>query len=154
MGAAVRFAVCTLSVALAAGTSVHAQGPTEAGAAEIVAARYVLEHHVSVAIYIDSAFARAEDAPGGATSAFRGIARMRRLVTAFGADATSSDPGNGVYLVLSDPVLRGDSADVTITVWYPTGSSKLRRGYETLALTLVHDTRGWTVRRKVQLGIS
>ncbi|MDQ6830759.1 MAG: hypothetical protein M3081_18005 [Gemmatimonadota bacterium] len=147
-------AACGVVLAGVTGLPAAAQGPTDVSAAEVAAARYILEHHVSATTWIDSAFARAEDAPGRPVAGYRGVTRMRRLVAALGADATTRDPGSGVYLLLTDPAMRGDSSDVTVTVWYSTGADKRSRAFETIALMLVHDTRGWTIRRMAKIGTS
>ena len=64
-------------------------------------------------------------------------------------------PAESVYVVLSDPVVSGTRAEVTVTVFYSAPPwVGVRTEYETHRYTFQLDTAGWTLVGVQELGIS
>ena len=127
-------------------------GADERLALELAAARHMRARYPGDPLALDPAFQEPDHAPGWPTAGQRDSARTAALARALDARVTSDRAGGGVYLLLSEPVIRGDTATITITVaWSGAGR---RGGYETQALTLVRERGAWRVVRSVQLGIT
>lgn len=121
-------------------------------AVEIAAARHMREEYPGTPLTLDAAFQRPDAAPGSASAGLRDSSRTAALAAAIGARVVSGPSREGVHLVLSAPVVRGDTAALTITATWPAGSRG--RGYETRQLTLARANGAWRVIRARQLGIS
>ena len=136
-----------------------ARGASGAAGVELAAARRILGAHPAPSdarVHLDPAFAAAGSAPGVRTGRLRPAARSKQLADALGASVSGQRAADAVYLILSEPVLTGDSAALSATVVYPTGLALgwSSQGYETLALTLRRrDGGAWRVERVAQLGI-
>lgn len=121
-------------------------------AVEIAAARHMHAQHPRTPLTLDAALQRPDATPGTASAGLRDSARTVALAGAIGARVVNGPTGEGVYLVLSDPVVHGDTATVTITASWPAGSRG--RGYETRQLCLARVDGAWRVVRTRQLGTS
>ena len=135
-----------------------ARGASGAAGVELAAARRILGAHPAPSdarVHLDPAFAAAGTAPGARTDRLRPAARSKQLADALGASVSGQRATDAVYLILSEPVLAGDSAALSATVVYPTGTwPRSSQRYETLALTLRRrDGGAWRVERVAQLGI-
>lgn len=145
------------------GAACAAQAPAPAGdlpvdelAVELAAARHMRETYRSDTLTLDPSFARPVDAPGHPNAGRRDSVRTAALARALGARVASDRTRPGVYLLLSAPDVRADTAAVTVTaVWSElAGSPHGRSGYETRALVLARQNRAWRVIRERQLGIT
>lgn len=119
---------------------------------EIAAARDLLRGHAGYRVIVDARFAEPEQAPPALTKELRTAARTAAL-----ADSLARGrPVHGATAIvrLSRPRLRGDTADVSATVDFPSAHAPGRRGYETVRYRLERGPGGWRVRQRTQLGIS
>jgi len=125
-------------------------------AVELAAARHMRETYRSDSLTLDPFFARPVDAPGHPNAGRRDSARTAALASELGAHVASDRTRPGVYLLLSAPAVRGDTAEVTVTAawWELAGSRHGRSGYETRALVLARQNGAWRVVRERQLGIT
>lgn len=136
------------------------RAPADAGdtlAIETAAVRHMLEDHPAArhGITLDASLAGADAAPGWPTAGVRDSVRTVALARALAARVVPKPvEGRGVHLVLSEPMVRGDSAWVTVTLaWHGDGSPR-SAGYETRAYVIVRTDGRWQVRRQTQLGIT
>ncbi|MEJ7809993.1 MAG: hypothetical protein WKG32_06180 [Gemmatimonadaceae bacterium] len=127
-------------------------GADEQLVTELAAARHMRETYPGQPLALDPAFQRPVDAPGWPSAGRRDSARTAALARELGARITSDRAGGGIYLLLSEPVVRGDTAAVTVTAAW--SGDPRRSGYETRALTLVRERGAWRVVGYSQLGIS
>jgi len=125
-------------------------------AVELAAAQHMLVRRASGGITLDSLFARSVDAPGQPNAGRRSSARTLALARDLSARISSDRAQPGVYLLLSEPVVRGNAAEITITAVWSSGErgGGGPAGYETRALVLTREHGVWRVVRHVQLGIS
>jgi hypothetical protein len=113
-------------------------------------------------VLIEPLFASAEDAPGydALTSRARPAGRSRALAEAFGGRVRQVKQqgycpscdirGNDLLITLSEPIVAGDSAQVTLTALYEHTPGKL--AYETVRFTLARRAGSWTIVKGDQLG--
>ena len=120
--------------------------------AEVVVARDIMQAYAKYGVLVDSVFAVAEAAPGYPSAEARPSARTVALRDSLGASA-GMKPSNSV-LRLSKPRIAGGVARVTVTVDFPSASEPGGKGYETVDYTLERTGTSWTVRTRVQLGIT
>jgi hypothetical protein len=151
-------------------TAIGAQSEADRLAIDLAAARAMLGHQYSKGpISIDpveGAEGLAPSNPGvgklrsashtkALAKAISGSVRRYHDVTNC-ADGQTNCAMTGVsaHLVLSAPNIRGDTASVTATIYQNAPSNRQPVDYETVLLTLVRTTHGWTVVKEDQLGIS
>lgn len=150
-----------LGLALACAARAGAQSGTGAElAVEVAAARHMLARSSSHGfrlrdVTLNPAYADSISAPGGPRRARRDSVRTAELAAAIGARVAVARDSSGVHVLLSEPMVRGDTAAVTVTISWP--NSRRGRGivgYETVALTLAREHGAWHVVRERQLGIT
>ena len=149
-----------------ASQSVRDSSAVEGTAVRALAARVPAE-----SVALDPGFAESDHAPGAVGSAGdRPMSRTQALARDLGisvqrlSDAHRCPAGvsrcalNGVsaVLMLSEPAFRGDTAVVSATVvaHSPIPSDKRPTYYESIRVTLVRSSSGWTLVKTDQLGIS
>jgi hypothetical protein len=105
-------------------------------------------------VVIDSAFAHAGHAPGGATGTIRAARRHDALVKSVVMDQPTS--GDTLRVRASDPTISGDSATISVTIGYRRQHPERRRraGYQTDEIGLRRTQNGWVVTRRTNLGIT
>lgn len=134
---------------------VSAQAPSDIAAIELAAARHLLARHPSWTIHLDSMFAQAGTAPAVPTTERRPADRTRALADSLGAFVRTELTERTILLQLSDPLVRGSSARVSVTVGYLQAYDGRRRGfYETVDVIFERDGKGWRVVGEAQLGIT
>jgi hypothetical protein len=132
---------------------------------EAVAAQAMLKRIgvVPFRLSINPALARPRTAPGESTSDTRPVARQRTLTQLVGAvewstvnndcaQCTALKPA--VVLHLSDPIVRSDSASISVTARIRPTSHGVREDYETVEFELQRRDGIWIVVRALQLGTS
>lgn len=135
-------------------------GPGAELAVEVAATRHMLARSTGHGfrlrdVTVNPAFADSISAPGVPGRALRDSARTAALAAALGARVAVARDSLGVHVLLSRPVVRRDTADVTVTITWPNvGRGRAHTGYETVALTLARERGAWRVVRARQLGIS
>ena len=122
----------------------------EALHAELLVARDLLRRASTGAVTIDSMYAAPGEAPPSATGEVRPPTRTRNLRDSLNVNR---EQGEAFLVRLSKPVFDNDSVRITATVDFPSAQPG-RRGYETVEYTLEGAAPAWTIRRRVQLGIS
>ena len=157
-----------LTFAAGAGLVIGSAAPADAQpatgaelAVEVAAARHMLARSPGHGfrlrdVTLDPAFADSISAPGSPGRARRDSARTAALAAAVDARAAAARDSSSVHVLLSEPIVRGDTAAITATIRWPEGSRSRRGlfGYETVALTLALERGAWRVVRERQLGIS
>ncbi len=151
-------------------SAIRAQSSTDRVAIEVAAARTMLAHQYNKgSVSIDPA----EGAQGHAPShpgvgKLRPAAHTERLAKVLSAsvrryaDVTSCTDGQppcamsgtSTHIILSAPIIVGDTASVTATIYQNSPSKRQPVDYETVLLTLVRRPGGWAVVKEDQLGIS
>ena len=119
--------------------------------AEVIVAREMLRSYAGHRAVIDSLFAIAEQAPGGASGEVRPGSRTQALQDSLGG---SQHTASSVVLHLSKPSIRDGVAQITVTIDFPDPRSPAGRGYETVHYTLDRIGASWRIRTRVQLGIT
>ena len=82
------------------------------------------------------------------------VRRYSDVTSCTGGQTQCAMSGISAHLVLSAPNIRGDTASVTATIYQNSSSKRQPVDYETVVLTLVRTTHGWTVVKEDQLGLS
>lgn len=154
-------------VALICALPAYGQG-TQAEIAAVAAAQ-LLRRHPTDSVKVNPLIMSADAAPpafraGGvrdssrsASIAARLSARVARPESALVCDTSGARctlRGPSTYVSLSEPSIWGDSAQITVTAQYRTGSRRQPEGYETVRFTLVRSAGRWLVAKEEQLGIS
>lgn len=130
-----------------------AQASRDVEAIERAAARHLLARHPSWSVHLDAAFAEPRTAPGVRSSVARPQHRTLLLADSLRAIVSSQRAETTVHLMLSDPVVRGDTATVSVTVDYLRPHGRRRGFYETIEVVLARTANGWHVIGETQLGI-
>jgi hypothetical protein len=144
-----------------AAPSAVATGSAHALAVELAAARHLLTDYADLQVVIHPMFADSFSSPGYPGPARRDEARTAALARAL-AGTVYAEPNSsrGVVkgtarLILSEPVVRTDTAWVTGTIlWYRDDQPRWGRGYRTDRFTLTREVTGWRVLRTDVLGIT
>jgi hypothetical protein len=119
--------------------------------AELLVARDLLQRSSTGPVTIDSNYAAPGQAPPFTTGEIRPPGRTRSLHDSLGLDQASAD----MFIIrLSEPAFDADSARITATIDFPSARQPGGRGYETVEYTLEGGAQAWTIRRRVQLGIT
>jgi hypothetical protein len=148
-------AVAWLAAAGAIACAAAPQPAPGSATIELAAARSMLASYPSDAVTLDPRLAVAESAPGVPSTERRDGAQTATLARELGARVATDRTGAGTYLILSAPVVRGDSAELTITAaWSRRDGGVVSGGYETRGLVLARTQGSWRVVRFQQLGIS
>lgn len=129
-----------------------AQSAEDLLAIEIAAARHAVSDR-NIArnmIEVDGAFAAPEGAPGSPTGSMRPAARTRAIRDAVTVPSTYRRPYGESLLLMSEPAVRGDVAQVTTTLFRATPAG--RRMFETHRITLQRSGTGWSVSAVEKLG--
>ncbi|HTR78198.1 MAG TPA: hypothetical protein VMH39_08815 [Gemmatimonadaceae bacterium] len=130
-----------------------AQSDSLRATVEITAVRYLLKQiGTAKGVTIDPAYARATDATGKPTAVRRSPARTDSVALAVNGTASSTGTAHGVHVILSSPVIRHDSASISVIGTYSVASSNPARRVESLALSLVLDHGAWVVAKATPLG--
>ena len=134
-----------LVAALVAASPAASQSPDDLAGIEIAAARRALSgsNIARSMIRVDPAFAEPRVAPGAATGSSRPAARTAAIQEAVTVPSTYRRPYGETLLLMSDPQVSGDDAQITATVFRVSQSG--RRNYLTLQITLKRGERGWAV---------
>jgi hypothetical protein len=156
------FVICALLMSGASACGAQSSDDTTAVATTAIKAMMDREDTPRKPIVVDPRIVRSEAAPGYSVGRYHSQA-VRSALTPLGARlATPADTINcpkcaavesGVLLALSDPIVSGDSATVTITAYYVQGPRR-RTQYETVHFTLARSGSRWAVVKQVQLGVS
>jgi hypothetical protein len=147
-------------------TAIVTREPVDALTVELGAGRYVLGEYSDVRELIDRlpleiepAFTDSISAPGWPGAERRDSTRTATLARLLGARVgvattdTSTTPVPSARLLLSAPDIMGDTARITVTIyWYRDSSPRSGSGYQTVALALVRGPAGWRVIRATDLG--
>ena len=132
-------------------SSVATSADDRALRAELLVARDLLQRASTGLVNIDSMYAAPGEAPPSSTGEMRPPSRTRSLSDSLNANRAQGD----VFVVrLSEPVFDEDSVRITATIDFPSVRQPGRRGYETVDYTLEGGASAWTIRTRVQLGIS
>jgi hypothetical protein len=130
-----------------------AQSDSVKAAIEITAIQYITKQvGISKGVTIDPAYARATDAPGKPTATRRSAARSDTIAHAVNGTTSSAGTAHGIHVILSTPIVRRDTATITVTGTYAVVSTPPMRGMQTYALTMVLDHGTWAIRKAVPLG--
>ncbi len=149
------------------------QSVNDLSAIELAASRAMLESDPLIAtaaarpgpIVISPAFAVHGTAPGVTSQALRPAARGQTLARSLQARVAPFSEvrkrclqcpltGADLFLHLSNPLVTGASATVTITAVFNTGNIHLPTAYETVEFRLERRAGMWVVTGRKQLGIS
>lgn len=134
---------------------------------EIAAARAMQAHQYAKGqLALDPLFAAPAHAPG-IGDRLRPSARTEALAKAIHANVRKYSEisncgsrthcalsGVAALLLLSEPIIAGDTATVTATIRQNSPSVRQPQDYETILITLARAAAGWSVIREVQLGTS
>ena len=134
-----------LVAAIVAASPAAGQSPDDVSAIEIAAAKRALSgsNIARSMISVDPAFAEPRAAPGAPTGRTRPAARTAAIQQAVTVPSTYRRPYGETLLLMSDPQVSGDDAQVTATVFRVSQSG--RRNYLTLQITLRRANGGWSV---------
>lgn len=130
-----------------------AQESRDVAAVELAAARHLLDKHPDWAVHLDSAFAVAGTAPG-VRAGLRPPHRTLRLADSIPAVVTTQRTARTINLILSDPVISGHQATVSVTVSYMWGQGPRNGFYETIEVHLAKQGNRWKVTGENSLGIT
>ena len=119
--------------------------------AELVVARDLLRQAPSGGVLVDSMYAVAGQAPGPPSPEMRPASRTRLLSDSL---AVTRRSGQAIVLRLSKPESSSDRVRITATIDYPMDWQSSGRGYETVEYSLEHRGGTWTIRTRVQLGVT
>ena len=148
-----RNAVTVAGLFVSTAPRLSAQSDSVRAAIEITAIQYIVKQIGNdKGVTIDPAYARATDAPGKPTATRRSAARTDTIAHAVNGTASSTSTAHGIHVILSSPVVRKDSASITVTGSYAVASTPPMRGVQTYALTLVLDHGTWVIRKIAELG--
>ena len=130
-----------------------AQRPRDVEAVELAAARHLLDRHPKWIIHLDSAFAAPGTAPG-LRAGLRPRDRTMRLADSVRAIVTTQRKAGTINLIVSDPVISGDRATVSVTVSYLHGPGPRNGFYETVEVRLAKQGSEWKIIGETSLGIT
>ena len=119
--------------------------------AELLVARDLLQRGSTGLVIIDSMYAMPGQAPGSPTQEMRPAGRTRSLRDSLNVRRA---PGEAFIVRLSKPELRDERVRITATIDFPSQRQPGGRGYETVEYTLEGGSPAWTIRSRVQLGIT
>lgn len=148
-----RSILVALAIAAVAAMPLPAQSAADLLAIELAAAKRALSNG-NVArnmIVVDSMFAT-RAAPGAPTATRRPSARTDALSEALTRPGAYRRPYGATLLLISEPLLRGDEAEVVTTTLQRAPSG--RQEYRTLAITLRREGKEWVVVGAKVLGAS
>jgi hypothetical protein len=147
-------------------TAIGTPDPVDALTVELAAGRYVLGEYSDVRelidrlpVEIEPAFTDSVSAPGWPGPERRDSTRTATLARLLGVRVgvartdTSTPQVPNARLLLSAPDIMGDTARITVTIyWYRDSSPRNGSGYQTVALALARGAAGWRVIRTTDLG--
>ena len=116
----------------------------------------MLASYPSDVVTLDPRLAVRESAPGVPNAGRRDSTHTAALARELNARVSTELARPGVHLLLSAPLIRADTAELSITAaWSGSGGrARGQGGYETRGLVLVRTQGIWRVARFRQLGIS
>ena len=119
--------------------------------AELRVARELLQQAATGEVIVDSMYAIPGQAPGSPSEEMRPASRTQMLRDSLNVNRGS---GQAVILRLSKPELVDNWVRITATIDYPMAAQPGRRGYHTVEYTLEGGAPAWTIRTRVQLGVT
>lgn len=138
--------------ALAPSHDTSRQSPTST--IELTAVRAALGSRRPGLIIVDSVFARPDQAPPAMTAQIRPGPRQRMLTDSIQSLQVRGGPDT-LRVRASEPVLRGDSATISVTIDGRSPGRRITRSfYETVRFVLSRDGARWVIRSRTQLGIT
>jgi hypothetical protein len=120
---------------------------------EVVATRNVLRSYHPAVLSVDSVYAQAGHAPPSMTDGVRPARRQRAFNDSLRRDVERIG-GDTLRVRASEPMIKGRTATISVTIDGTLGGGRPGRFYETVTFVLDHDGKQWIVRKRNQLGIS
>ena len=119
--------------------------------AELLVARDLLRRASTGQVIVDSMYATPGQAPPSRTREMRAPTRTQSLRDSLNVYRV---PGQALVLRLSKPESDDNGVRITGTIEFPSARQPGGRGYETVEYTLEGGAPMWTIKRRVQLGIT
>jgi len=169
MSSAHRICIALLLCVFSSGYDAVSAQASDDLAATVAAAKGMLKRHSGLPLKLNPMLMMARQAPPDLASQQPRLGALSTaLSTSLNATLDEVDAvllcpagprtcrlnGASVYLSMSNPTILGDTASVTVTALFNSGSKRQPVGYETVEFTLLRSGRIWKVLKQVQLGIS